>query len=254
MSGDATESRLVVAIRPRPLSGGVPPDGALRFDCGTANAVACASASGAEDVLQFDRVFAPDARNDDVYTAVAQPVVKAALRGINGAVAAYGQTSSGKTHTMRGTADDPGIVPRAVRVRTHAVAATGVSALGTSLLACGRGLRALAACLSAAPEARLLTRLVCCQVEEVFAYVGATPEREFSLSLAYLEIYNENVRDLLNPAAKLDVYEGLQGVEVKNCKPTPVGDVAAVRGRERRRERTLQTDSHALRASTTLRI
>ena len=132
MSGDATESRLVVAIRPRPLSGGVPPDSALRFDCGTANAVACASASGAEDVLQFDRVFAPDARNDDVYTAVAQPVVKAALRGINGAVAAYGQTSSGKTHTMRGTADDPGIVPRAVRVRTHAVAATGGAALGAS--------------------------------------------------------------------------------------------------------------------------
>lgn len=93
---------------------------------------------------------------------------------------------------------------------------------------------ALAACLSIAPEARLLTRLACFQVEEVFAYVSATPEREFSLSLAYLEIYNENVRDLLNPAAKLDVYEGLQGVEVKNCKPTPVADVAAVRGCERR--------------------
>ena len=77
----------------------------------------------------------------------------------------------------------------------------------------------------------------------MFAYVSATPEREFSLSLAYLEIYNENVRDLLNPAAKLDVYEGLQGVEVKNCKPTPVGDVAAVRlgGREGQQ---LQTDSH----------
>jgi hypothetical protein len=93
----------------------------------------------------------------------------------------------------------------------------------------GAGLLRPAACLSAAPEAPLLTRLFAYQVEEVFAYVGATPEREFSLSLAYLEIYNENVRDLLNPAAKLDVYEGLQGVEVKNCKPTPVDDVAAVR-------------------------
>ena len=68
-SGDATESRLVVAIRPRPLAGGVPPDGSLRFDCGTANAVACSSASsGTEEVLQFDRVFAPDAMNDDVYS------------------------------------------------------------------------------------------------------------------------------------------------------------------------------------------
>ena len=142
-SGDATESRLVVAIRPRPLAGGVPPDGSLRFDCGTANAVACSSASsGTEEVLQFDRVFAPDAMNDDVYTAVAQPVVKAALRGINGAVAAYGQTSSGKTHTMRGTADDPGIVPRAVRVRAAAVAAAGASGCGAATRACGRAPKA----------------------------------------------------------------------------------------------------------------
>lgn len=31
-------------------------------------------------------------------------------------VFAYGVTSSGKTHTMQGTADDPGIIPRAVEV------------------------------------------------------------------------------------------------------------------------------------------
>ena len=111
---DAVESRLVVAIRPRPLAAGEPGDVALRLDCRTQHAVACTSAAG-EEVLNFDRVFDAAAGNEDVYKAVAQPVVRAALRGINGAVAAYGQTSSGKTHTMRGTQNDPGVVPLAVR-------------------------------------------------------------------------------------------------------------------------------------------
>ena len=34
--------------------------------------------------------------------------------GFNGTVFAYGQTSSGKTHTMRGTSSEQGIIPLAV--------------------------------------------------------------------------------------------------------------------------------------------
>jgi len=34
--------------------------------------------------------------------------------GFNGTVFAYGQTSSGKTHTMRGTTSEQGIIPLAV--------------------------------------------------------------------------------------------------------------------------------------------
>ena len=37
------------------------------------------------------------------------------LSGYNGTIFAYGQTSSGKTHTMEGIIDDPnmqGIIPR----------------------------------------------------------------------------------------------------------------------------------------------
>lgn len=36
------------------------------------------------------------------------------MQGISGTVFAYGVTSSGKTHTMMGTAADPGVVPRAI--------------------------------------------------------------------------------------------------------------------------------------------
>ena len=103
------EEKLVVAIRPRPLSGDAP-DAGLRL---TPGAVELAG----EGALLFDRVFPAEADNAAVYDDVAAPVVAAVLRGISGAVAAYGQTGSGKTRTMRGVPDDPGLVPRAVRPR-----------------------------------------------------------------------------------------------------------------------------------------
>ncbi|GAB4858876.1 hypothetical protein Ancab_010353 [Ancistrocladus abbreviatus] len=48
----------------------------------------------------FDKVFGPNATSEEVYEVAAQPVVKAAMEGVNGTVFAYGVTSSGKTHTM----------------------------------------------------------------------------------------------------------------------------------------------------------
>lgn len=37
------------------------------------------------------------------------PIVDASLEGYNSTIFAYGQTSSGKTHTLMGTAESPGI-------------------------------------------------------------------------------------------------------------------------------------------------
>ncbi|KAE9616488.1 putative plus-end-directed kinesin ATPase transcription factor C2H2 family [Lupinus albus] len=63
----------------------------------------------------YDRVFGPDTNTDEVYEVAAKPVVKAAMEGINGTVFAYGVTSSGKTHTMHGDQDSPGIIPLAIK-------------------------------------------------------------------------------------------------------------------------------------------
>eukprot|EP00753_Platysulcus_tardus_P003938 PLAT12506.11.p1 GENE.PLAT12506.11~~PLAT12506.11.p1 ORF type:complete len:686 (-),score=285.26 PLAT12506.11:8-2065(-) len=68
--------------------------------------------------FSFDRIFAPGAPQLEVFETVAAPVVAEVLRGINGTVFAYGQTSSGKTYTMEGPsledAELMGIVPRCV--------------------------------------------------------------------------------------------------------------------------------------------
>ncbi|EHA8588473.1 kinesin-like protein KIN-7A [Cocos nucifera] len=50
----------------------------------------------------FDKVFGPDCLTEIVYEEGAKNVALSALTGINATIFAYGQTSSGKTYTMRG--------------------------------------------------------------------------------------------------------------------------------------------------------
>jgi len=61
-----------------------------------------------------DRVFPPGSTNSEVYDGVAKHVVDKVLDGRNATVFAYGQTGSGKTHTMLGTAEEHGMIWRAV--------------------------------------------------------------------------------------------------------------------------------------------
>uniref|UniRef100_F7CS27 Kinesin-like protein n=1 Tax=Xenopus tropicalis TaxID=8364 RepID=F7CS27_XENTR len=66
----------------------------------------------------FDRVFPPNTTQEQVYHACAMQIVKDVLAGYNGTIFAYGQTASGKTHTMEGKLHDPqlmGIIPRIAR-------------------------------------------------------------------------------------------------------------------------------------------
>uniref|UniRef100_A0A8C8E337 Kinesin-like protein n=1 Tax=Oryzias sinensis TaxID=183150 RepID=A0A8C8E337_9TELE len=63
----------------------------------------------------FDQVFPAKASQEEVYNSCAKHIVKDVLGGYNGTIFAYGQTSSGKTHTMEGNLHDPqemGIIPR----------------------------------------------------------------------------------------------------------------------------------------------
>lgn len=50
--------------------------------------------------FQFDRTLGPSDSQDVVYDEVGGPIVADVLRGFNGTVLAYGQTGTGKTHTM----------------------------------------------------------------------------------------------------------------------------------------------------------
>ncbi|EGC31353.1 hypothetical protein DICPUDRAFT_40083, partial [Dictyostelium purpureum] len=118
-----------------------------------------------------DYVFGIESNTIDLYNAIAKNIVKSSLYGINGTIFAYGQTSSGKTHTMKGSEQIPGII--------------GLS------------------------------------VNDIFHYIAESiHDREYLLKVSYLEIYNEEIKDLLNPQKlKLKIHEDIyRGVVVSNLR------------------------------------
>ncbi|KAH9981852.1 kinesin-domain-containing protein [Russula compacta] len=60
--------------------------------------------------FMFDKVFRPDASQQEVYDATARPLLQRLLDGFNTTVFAYGATGCGKTHTISGTDFDPGVI------------------------------------------------------------------------------------------------------------------------------------------------
>lgn len=56
--------------------------------------------------FNFDRVFGVNSKQVDVYKVVAAPLVEEVLAGYNCTVFAYGQTGTGKTFTMEGERHD----------------------------------------------------------------------------------------------------------------------------------------------------
>lgn len=93
----------------------------------------------------------PPAPQIDLYVDTARPIVDKVLEGYNGTILAYGQTGTGKTYTMSGSADSPqtkGIIPN-----TFA---------------------------------------------HIFGHIARGKENQkFLVRVSYMEIYNEEVRDLL---------------------------------------------------------
>ncbi|OJA19520.1 hypothetical protein AZE42_03209 [Rhizopogon vesiculosus] len=64
--------------------------------------------------FHFDEVLT-GSENRPVYNAVARSHVCAAMDGYNSVIFAYGQTASGKTFTLSGNEEQPGIIPRAMK-------------------------------------------------------------------------------------------------------------------------------------------
>ncbi|XP_022883144.1 kinesin-like protein KIN-7O [Olea europaea var. sylvestris] len=146
--------RIHVSVRARPLSS---EDAKASPWCISGNSIFIPNQPSKFD---FDRIFEEECRTADVYKSRTRDIVAAAVRGFNGTVFAYGQTSSGKTHTMRGSASEPGVIPLAVY--------------------------------------------------DLFNIIHEEMDREFLLRMSYMEIYNEEINDLLAPEhRKLQIHESI---------------------------------------------
>ncbi|XP_028754551.1 kinesin-like protein KIN-14B [Neltuma alba] len=69
------------------------------------------SLSNSKKDFEFDRVYGPHVGQAELFNDV-QPLVQSALDGYNVSIFAYGQTHSGKTHTMEGPSYDRGLYAR----------------------------------------------------------------------------------------------------------------------------------------------
>jgi hypothetical protein len=118
LAADPTADSIRVICRVRPQN---------ERERGTENAVECDEDSGNMRVknsysetqsFSFDAVLGPLGTQEKFYEISASVIVHDVTMGFNGTVFAYGQTSSGKTHTMQGPhLSDPalkGVIPRAL--------------------------------------------------------------------------------------------------------------------------------------------
>jgi centromeric protein E len=113
--------------------------------------------------FNYDKTFNEETETAQVYDSVCKNIVTSVVNGLNGTIFAYGQTSSGKTYTMQGS----GTIGEG----------TVTAADGTRTLS-GGGIVHMAAA-------------------DIFRHVESQPDRIFLVRASFLEIYNEEVRDLL---------------------------------------------------------
>lgn len=73
--------------------------------------------AGSKEFHQFpyDSEFSADDSQQTLFDRAVKPIVDCCLEGYNGCIFAYGQTASGKTYTMQGSPEDPGVIPNVAK-------------------------------------------------------------------------------------------------------------------------------------------
>ena len=135
----------------------------------------------------FDRVYDCETNQERLYETAIAPMVDEVLQGFNCTVFAYGQTGTGKTHTMTGDMSSPegsGVIPRAVG--------------------------------------------------HIFRYLnGLGGVNEFTVKCSFLELYNEEITDLLaggNEPPKVRILEDRSGVVLQGLEEAHVKNASDVFG------------------------
>ena len=181
-----------------------------------------------------DECFSPEDSNEKVYSTVAKPLILSALEGYNCTIFAYGQTGTGKTYTILGSEDLSRSKSRSKRSLSPKVF-TNLS-LNTK-----KGLLLLS-------------------LQEIFAIISKS-SKFYSVTCSYLEIYNENIYDLIsNNEEVLSINEDpAKGFYIKGLCEKPVkseADVAEIvcKGENYKKYRNCDLNHHSSRSHTIFRV
>ena len=116
-----------------------------------------------EQTYAFDFAFDKNCSQYTVFENSTKFLIEGVVNGYNATVFAYGATGAGKTYTMLGNDNNPGIMPLTLK--------------------------------------------------ELFNKVNSFNDREYKLKFWYLEIYNENIRDLLKFMGRNKSYGNLDNTD-----------------------------------------
>lgn len=167
-----------------------------------------------DQTFAFDRIFDQNANQGEVYESTTRSLLDSVLDGYNATVFAYGATGCGKTHTITGTTQQPGII--------------------------------------------FLT------MQELFERIDErSGEKATEISLSYLEIYNETIRDLLVPnhtkgglGLREDSNQSVSVPGLSSHHPQNVGEVMdmIMRGNECRTMSPTEANATSSRSHAVLQI
>ncbi|KAJ4783167.1 Kinesin-like protein [Rhynchospora pubera] len=129
-------------------------------------------------VFTFDKVFGPNSKQKDLYNQAVIPIVNEVLEGFNCTIFAYGQTGTGKTYTMEGEC-------RRTKAGSHG---------------------------QLPPDAGVIPRAV----KQIFDTLESQ-NAEYSVKVTFLELYNEEITDLLAPEELSKI-----ALEERQKKPLPL--------------------------------
>ncbi|CAF95685.1 unnamed protein product, partial [Tetraodon nigroviridis] len=119
-------TRVRVAVRLRPFIGqpGEDDDGPCVRGLDSQNLEIVNWRNATETVkYHFDAFYGEKTTQQEVFLSSVKPILPHVLNGQNASVFAYGPTGAGKTHTMLGSSEQPGVIPRAVRAVLDLVSA-----------------------------------------------------------------------------------------------------------------------------------
>ncbi|PBC32069.1 Centromere-associated protein E [Apis cerana cerana] len=74
-----------------------------------------------DNEFHFDYNFDMNTKNCNVFDNIIKPIVDDVMNGFNGTIFCYGQINSGKTYTMIGSSEDPGIIPLSIEYIFNAI-------------------------------------------------------------------------------------------------------------------------------------
>lgn len=123
--------------------------------------------------MEFDQIYDANSNNTHIFETSMKPLVHSVMNGFNCSTFVYGATGAGKTHTMLGSDDQPGI-----------------------------------------------TYLTMAYLFEQIDSLSV--ERKFDIGISYLEVYNEQVMNLLTKSGPMKLREDASGVVVGGLRLLPI--------------------------------